>query len=233
MDKNSEAAKIVHHFVRVHYEKITSNPFIPTVLKHLIILFASTIFNSCILSWYQDFQFFKLISTLNIHIKPKLLYKASDHGFDKTEFHECCDDHGPTITLIQSQNHNIFGMYVDVKFPKYVKRHNNKFTKRRGKNICLFLIQSDDEEQKTPIMMRSISQNNYIGCNPDIGPAIGSGRNKQIMELCIDDEYHKCYTHRSSGFDYSEINPNNKNHRKHKAHSFILLEYEVFKLLND
>jgi len=32
--------------------------------------------------------------------KPKLLYRASEHGFSNAKFHELCDDKGPTITLI-------------------------------------------------------------------------------------------------------------------------------------
>ncbi len=41
----------------------------------------------------------------------KLLYRASKEGFSASSFHSKCNNQGPTITIIQSTNGNIFGGY--------------------------------------------------------------------------------------------------------------------------
>ena len=38
----------------------------------------------------------------------QLVYKASRDGFDAAAFHSCCDNKGPTITIIQSNNNHLF-----------------------------------------------------------------------------------------------------------------------------
>ena len=42
----------------------------------------------------------------------KLLYQASRDGFDNKIFHSKCDGIGRTLTVIKSQNSNIFGGYT-------------------------------------------------------------------------------------------------------------------------
>ena len=42
----------------------------------------------------------------------KLLYRASRNGWAASNFHACCDDEGPTVTVVKSGNY-IFGGYTD------------------------------------------------------------------------------------------------------------------------
>ena len=42
----------------------------------------------------------------------KLLYRASRDGWAASNFHACCDNKGPTVTVVKSGN-NIFGGYTD------------------------------------------------------------------------------------------------------------------------
>ena len=43
-----------------------------------------------------------------------LCYKASVNGFSATAFHQGCDQKGPTLTLLQSnQGNQVFGGYID------------------------------------------------------------------------------------------------------------------------
>jgi hypothetical protein len=45
----------------------------------------------------------------------KLIYKATRDGFRGEDFHRCCDNKGPTMTIIQSKNGNyLFGGYVEI-----------------------------------------------------------------------------------------------------------------------
>ncbi len=45
-------------------------------------------------------------------IKWKLLYRASEHEYTASSFHECCDDKGPTLVVIKSSGGWIFGGYT-------------------------------------------------------------------------------------------------------------------------
>ena len=42
----------------------------------------------------------------------QLLYRASSNGWDASNFHSCCDNKGPTVTVVKSGNY-IFGGYTD------------------------------------------------------------------------------------------------------------------------
>ena len=44
--------------------------------------------------------------------KWKLIYRASEHGYTATSFHECCDNKGPKLIVIKSREGWIFGGYT-------------------------------------------------------------------------------------------------------------------------
>ena len=55
----------------------------------------------------------KLREWLGSDYKWRLLYRASEHGYTATSFHECCDDvKGPTLVIIKSNEGWIFGGYT-------------------------------------------------------------------------------------------------------------------------
>lgn len=45
--------------------------------------------------------------------KLELLYRGSRDGWNSADFHRLCDDQGPTVVLIRSSFHHIFGGYSD------------------------------------------------------------------------------------------------------------------------
>ena len=53
--------------------------------------------------------------------KLKLLYRASEHGYTASSFHQYCDDQGPTLIVIKSSGGWIFGGYTT----KSWKYHHN------------------------------------------------------------------------------------------------------------
>jgi hypothetical protein len=42
----------------------------------------------------------------------RLLYRGSRDGFSPATFHQCCDGHGNTLTIVKSTNDSIFGGYT-------------------------------------------------------------------------------------------------------------------------
>ena len=44
--------------------------------------------------------------------KWKLIYRASEHGYTASSFHQCCDNATPTLVIIKSHNDCIFGGFT-------------------------------------------------------------------------------------------------------------------------
>ena len=42
----------------------------------------------------------------------KLIYRASEHGYSASSFHDYCDDKGPSLVIIKSSDSCIFGGYT-------------------------------------------------------------------------------------------------------------------------
>ena len=60
--------------------------------------------------------------------KWKLVYRASEHGFGYENFHEKCADETQCLTIVQVENGNIFGDYIDRawnKQPRYMTDKNS------------------------------------------------------------------------------------------------------------
>ena len=48
----------------------------------------------------------------------RVLYLASEHGFDSRAFHHRCDNKGPTVTLVRTETGHIFGGYASVPWSR-------------------------------------------------------------------------------------------------------------------
>ena len=59
-----------------------------------------------LVNWLQESQ------AIITNGSDKLLYRASRDGWASSNFHSCCDNKGPTVTVIKSGNY-IFGGYAD------------------------------------------------------------------------------------------------------------------------
>jgi len=60
--------------------------------------------------------------------KWKLIFRASKESFSATKFHQKCDNKGPTITIIESTNGNVFGGYNELDWStnsQYGNTNNN------------------------------------------------------------------------------------------------------------
>lgn len=57
----------------------------------------------------------------------KLIFKGSQHGFTAQIFHELCDNMGPTLTVVQSEQGKIFGGFTSIPWssPDVDKEHTD------------------------------------------------------------------------------------------------------------
>ena len=98
-------------------EIIKPSTAIPLDIIHVISEFFSSLFGSNILTFTEEMKLTDLLSAPKIgcikNNKFELLYRGSEHEFSVERFHELCDDHAPTLTIVETEFGNVFGGYTE------------------------------------------------------------------------------------------------------------------------
>lgn len=53
------------------------------------------------------------LASVNKTSKPRLLFRASCKGWNAPDFHQCCDNKGPTLTVVKISSGYVFSGYSD------------------------------------------------------------------------------------------------------------------------
>ena len=126
-----EMELIVWNYIRKQYEQ-RYGMNVPLALKHLIKQFGNRIIGCNMLTLNEDLDFYNCLSTKLSDIKQqriKLIYRASEHDFTSKSFHNACNGHGPTLTIIKRKYGNIFGGYTSVSWSSDNKAHKEGLEK--------------------------------------------------------------------------------------------------------
>ncbi len=95
---------------------------------------------------------------------PRLLYQASQHGLAVKTFHEKCDNQGPTVVLLKSDDGLIFGGYTELSWDSL---SGDKY------GVHAFLFQLDpDKVAGSKFIIRSKPEQ-AIHCSSKYGPIFG------------------------------------------------------------
>ena len=150
-------------------------------------------------------------------INTKLLFRASEHDYKCKQFHNFCDNQGPTITIIYNVHDHIYGGYTS---KSWVSAYDKKV---QDSETFLFMIRPNVElimprNETAPIWM-------YSG----YGPIFGSGADIWILDNCNTAPDNGCYGEVGS-FDFDAvkmggIQPDNPRYKRCK---FKVKDYEVF-----
>lgn len=100
----------------------------------------------------------------------KLLYRASVNGFGAKNFHQCCDNKGPTIIIIKSNHNRIFGGFTDIDWTTPEK---HKQVMGRG-NTFVFTFQKDKFGIRSLHRMKCVQGHYEVSHYPEGGPCFGS-----------------------------------------------------------
>lgn len=131
-----------------------------------------------------------------------LLYRGSRDGWCSADFHGCCDDKGPTVTLIKVENAHgkyIFGGYTDKSWDctESVKRSEKSF---------LFSLVNAANQPTVRMPLISGKENQAIYCSSHFGPIFGlgpkcklgprsqRGMNEHDLQVCGNLREDSCYT---------------------------------------
>ncbi|CAF1319161.1 unnamed protein product [Didymodactylos carnosus] len=97
-----------------------------------------------------------------------LIYKATRHGFSATDFHRQCDEQGPTMTIIQSNEEGyLFGGYTAV--PWTSQTHSRKDT-----TAFLFSLTNPQHHPSTKFNITDQNTDFAVGHHWDAGPIFGT-----------------------------------------------------------
>jgi len=101
-----------------------------------------------------------------------LLYKGTRDGFKAASFHAKCDNKGPTLTVVESNNSKIFGGFSEVDW-------NQSGNYKNSSNAFLFSV-SVTETQKYPVKVTTQA----IYCHTDHLATFGGGHDFYLIENC-------------------------------------------------
>ncbi|CAF0858914.1 unnamed protein product [Rotaria sp. Silwood1] len=98
----------------------------------------------------------------------KLIYKASHDGFDANAFHFCCNNKGPTMTIIQSSNNYLFGGYTSIPWTSNDSYADDSTT-------FLFTLINPHNIPPTKYFIRPDHTECAIRHHKNYGPTFGAG----------------------------------------------------------
>jgi len=117
---NDNINKLTNNEINIHFypdeEKIIIDSFLENIKTFGKIVDGSLLNNSNIIKGNLEYikSLRKWINPENKNIKEELLYRLSDNGEDYSKFHELCDNQGPTLTLFETNDGNITGIFTSV-----------------------------------------------------------------------------------------------------------------------
>jgi len=147
----------------------------------------------------------------------KLIYRASESNFSAADFHSKCDGTPNTLTIIKSENSNVFGGFTGSSWSS-----NDGFKEDPHAFIFSLINQEDDG-----VLIKCSDSANAIYCHSNYGPCFGND------DLKISDMSNKNmksgsslgYTYGDSMFDYGSERAQTL---LAGAHFFKTVEIEVY-----
>ena len=142
----------------------------------------------------------------------KLLFRASEHKYDRNNFHTYCDDKGPTITIIHNEYDHIYGGYVSVSW--------TSTDGDRIKDPTAFLFTVRPKVGYIPFN-RGMESNAAIWIGDRYGPMFGEGADIAVADKCnVGDSFVFRWS-----FDFKERDVSGTNEV-----CFTVKDYEVFNI---
>ena len=117
--------------------------------------------DSLIISNHSEQKQLLSLCEFPIDQERKLIYRASQDGFEAISFHTKCDRKPNTLIIIKSTNGNVFGGYTEETW-----NHSNKY--KADPNSFIFSLINKTNK---PIKMKSAE--NVIDCDQRYGPVFG------------------------------------------------------------
>ena len=155
----------------------------------------------------------------------RLIYRASEHGFDAADFHRYCETYAPTVSIIQTDFGNIFGGFTSIPWSSATLRAD-----QADPTAFLFTLKNTLNIPPTKFPVAKEYQQCAISHNPTCGPNFGSPKNEG-SDLCLRNKFNdktNCIF-----FPKSYLDPTNQGGLIFAKKYFACKEVEVFTLMNN
>lgn len=195
------------------FDKIQSP--LTNLSRNVNLLQSKTTLNSNILSYSQTKNLIDLID-FPIDTKWTLLYSGERDGFGAADFHSRCDFKSPTLTVIKSENGNIFGGYTEAMWTS-----ENEKEMRDPKSFVFSLV---NEFDKPYVARIEDACNPAIKCSPMFGPIFG------YNEICVMDECCNSMENKSN-YSYFFEKPVSLNYDFDEGNKVYLSGSNLFKVI--
>jgi hypothetical protein len=164
-----------------------------------------------------------LLQLLNFNTNQRLnlLYRASRYGFSSGSFHSKCDGKYRTLTIIKSENGNIFGGYTNAAWDS-----SSGYKSDTG-SVLFSLI----NQNGIPVVLHNYASSSAIYCHASYGPTFGGGHDLMISSNSNTNTNSYSilgHTYRASGVIY---NTAQAQHALAGSKNFKVLEIEVYQLV--
>ena len=110
----------------------------------------------------------------NIDDKWRLLYRATQNGFQGAQFHACCDNIAKTLIIIKTSNGYIFGGFTNALWRDQYKGygiHQGYNKLRQDNNAFIF---SSKNPTNSPLKIPVSEPTQAILCDYNSGPCFGN-----------------------------------------------------------
>ena len=151
-----------------------------------------------------------------------LIYRGTKDGMTSNNFHNKCDNQGPTIALIKSEK-SIFGGFCSISW--------TSSSWHKSPDSFIFTLKNIHNTEPTKFPLKNNNDGYAIYCHSNYGSTFGGGHD--IGFDCSDFLNNKIYTN----FPYSYQDVLGKGHSifsgdlNNSDYNFYIKEIEVFKLL--
>jgi hypothetical protein len=157
-----------------------------------------------------------------------LLWRGSRDGFDAEEFHDRCDGHANTLTVILDTNGNIFGGFTPVEWESHTDSDNGEWKADDSLKSFLFTLKNPHNIPARRFALHAAIKHQAIGCHSGYGPVFGGGRDIAVWDKCNTNTFS--YTVVVIGYTNNTLLNNNIVFTGSQA--FQCLEIEVFEITN-
>ena len=143
----------------------------------------------------------------------ELLYRGTRDGDLAKNFHEKCDNKGPTLTLCKEKSENIiFGGYTEAEWDSQ-ERHP-----KYDENAFIFSLTYNK---------KFVSKNyqNSIGCNKDTGPVFGFGGDLTIWSKFLSSDANNMWREQKTYLDKNYETTGGKKNFKLKELEVYLINF--------
>jgi len=183
--------------------------------------------NSSILPEFEKIKDLMILCEFPVDQKWNLIYRASQDGFEASNFHSKCDNKQNTLVVIKSENGNVFGGYTEQSWMCEEHEEDEDYVfKDDPKSYIFSLINSENKPLKI-----NFSYNDAIGCKKTWGPTFG-GSEFDDSDIYITNQpnINDCHSNLGCSYNHPDYAEGSNVARKFLAgqYHFKVSEIEVY-----